>query len=422
MIEVLDTKEQYISTFSRFENSLTGNNLSWLRRIRQTAIDRFAKLGFPTGQDEEWKFTPVDSLVGTPFTPAERPSYDRIDLDGYTFDAHQGVFLNGYFIPELSSLNPAHLDNLATLLSRDAARLEPYLGRHAGNAFMALNTAFLNDGAFVHLPQGCVLERPIHLLFATLPGQHPLVSHPRVFIVAEDHTKATIVESYISLGSESAFTNAVTEIIVGENASIEHGKIQRENEASFHIGTIEVHQDRSSAFTSHSIALGGALTRNDIRVQLAAEGAECTLNGLYRVGGRQHVDHHTTIDHLKPHGSSRELYKGILDGNARAVFNGKIVVRPNAQKTDALQTNKNLLLSGNALVHTKPQLEIFANDVKCKHGATIGQIAPDMLFYLRSRGIDLEVARRLLVHAFAAEMIERIGVEPIRASLNKIGS
>jgi Fe-S cluster assembly protein SufD len=251
-------------------------------------------------------------------------------------------------------------------------------------------------------------------------GKEATVCHPRNLIVIGRGGQATIVENYLGVEGELYFTNAVTEIVVGENGVGEHYKVQREGGKAFHIATLQACLERNSNFSSHSISLGGALVRNEVNAVLDGEGGECTLNGLYMVGGGQHVDNHTRIDHVKAHCNSRELYKGVLDGKSRGVFSGKIYVHEGAEKTDAKQTNKNLLLSEDAVINTKPQLEIYADDVKCTHGTTIGQLDQEAIFYLRSRGIDLEAARGLLTYAFASEMIGRIKVEPVRAQLEHL--
>jgi Fe-S cluster assembly protein SufD len=274
------------------------------------------------------------------------------------------------------------------------------------------------DGAFVYIPKRRVVEDPIHLLFFSTSGEGPSVSYPRNVIVVDSDSDVKIIESYFGVGNELYLTNGVTEVVAGENAIVDHCRLVRESEKAFHVATLQVHLDRNSNFTSRSITLAGALVRNDVNVLLDGEGIECVLDGLYLGSGEQHIDNHTKIEHLKPHGMSRELYKGILDGKARAVFNGKIVVHKDAQKTDAKQTNKNLLLSEAASVDTKPQLEIFNNDVKCSHGSTIGRLEEDAIFYLRSRGIDLEGARDLLTYAFASEVIQRIKVDSVRTGVD----
>ena len=268
------------------------------------------------------------------------------------------------------------------------------------------------------MPRGKDGEQPIHLLFVASSHGEPTVSHPRNLIIVGDNSQVAIVESYVGLDGGVYFTNAVTEIVAGQNAVIDYYKLQQESAEAFHIATLAVHQDRSSNFTSHSISLGGALVRNDVKARLDAEGVECTLNGLYMASGHQLVDNHTSIDHAKPHCSSHELYKGVLDGKSKGVFSGKIIVRPDAQKTDAKQTNKNLLLSADSVIDTKPQLQIYADDVKCTHGATVGQLDKDAIFYLRSRGIGHEDARSLLTYAFANEIISRIKIPSVREQLN----
>jgi len=339
----------------------------------------------------------------------------------------QLVFVNGRYSPALSSLRSlpegVKAGSLAMALSGDPAAVEPHLARHAsyqGHPFVALNTAFLQDGAFVSIPKGKVVETPIYMLFVSTPRGKAIVSHPRNLILAGDDSQTMIVESYIGLNNALYFTNVVTEIVAGENAVVAHYKLQRESEEAFHISTVQASLNHSSNFSSHSIDLGGALVRNDVNAVLDGQGIECVLDGLYMVAGRQHVDNHTRIDHVKPHCSSRELYKGVLGGRSKGVFNGKIYVHKDAQKTDAKQTNKNLLLSEDAVINTKPQLEIYADDVKCTHGTTIGQLDQEAIFYLRSRGIDLEAARGLLTYAFASEMIGRIKVEPVRAQLEHL--
>jgi Fe-S cluster assembly protein SufD len=307
--------------------------------------------------------------------------------------------------------------SLKDVLAQDPQSAEPHLAKIArdGNAFAAVNAAFLEDGAFVRIPARTAVAHPIHLVFLSEPAPGPTVSHPRNLVIAEAGSQAHIVETYVGTAGELYFTNAVTEVVLGEGAVLDFSKLERDSDAAFHVATTEVSQGRDSSFTSHSIVLGGALARNDLNVRLDAEGAECTLNGLFIGSGTQHLDNHTLIDHAKPHGTSRELYKGIMDGQSRGVFNGKIIVRPDAQKTDAMQTNKNLLLSQEALVNSKPALEIFADDVKCKHGSTIGQLDDAAMFYLRSRGIGEQEARDLLVYAFASDVASRIRVAPLRA-------
>ena len=433
-------QDRYLADFERFEKNGWTGGPSWVHQIRKAAISGFAELGFPTTQHEEWKYTSVAPIVKAPFRPAddEPDGLTKESLSLHTLGqaaCAQLVFVNGRYSPALSSIGSlpegVKAGSLATALSADPAAVEPHLARHAsyqGHPFVALNTAFIQDGAFVSIPKGRVVEKPIHMLFVSTPSfgsahdrrGKAIVSHPRNLILAGDDSQAMIVESYIGLNNALYFTNVVTEIVAGENAVVAHYKLQRESEEAFHISTVQASLNHSSNFSSHSIDLGGALVRNDVNAVLDGKGIECTLDGLYMVAGRQHVDNHTRIDHVKPHCSSRELYKGVLGGRSKGVFNGKIYVHKDAQKTDAKQTNKNLLLSEDAVINTKPQLEIYADDVKCTHGTTIGQLDQEAIFYLRSRGIDLEAARGLLTYAFASEMIGRIKVEPVRAQLEHL--
>lgn len=436
MIEVLEDKDTYLSSFAQFERSSTKSEPLWLQKMRSAAMDCFAELGFPTLRDEEWRFTNLAPLTRTPFQPAAAPTSQTITDCRRSFSLEDVrcriVFINGHYSPELSKLDcplaGVTVAPLSSVLKVHPEWLEPQLAHYADyeeHAFTALNTAFVHDGAFISIGRGIVVLEPIHLLYlssvATNPSgaSTPAVSNPRTLILAGVYSQATVIETYAGAGGVY-FTNAVTEIVADEGAVIDHYKLQQESLESFHVTTMQVHQGRSSNFSSHSIALGGALVRNDVNAVLAAEGCECTLNGLYMTGGRQHIDNHTRIDHTKPHCASHELYKGILDGNSRGVFNGKIYVHQDAQKTDAKQTNKTLLLSEDAVINTKPQLEIYADDVKCTHGATIGQLAEEAIFYLRSRGIGHEEARSLLTYAFANDVISRIKVEPIRARLEQV--
>jgi Fe-S cluster assembly protein SufD len=339
-------------------------------------------------------------------------------------DCHLLFFVNGHYLPEFSKIaalpEAVHVGSLAQGLNQQPEKVRHHLGRHADygrHALVALNTAFWADGAYIDLPAGCVLDKPIHVLF--LATGEAAAAHPRNLIIVGPKAQARVVEHYAGAGNAEYFNNAVTEIVLEEGAQLEHCKLQQEAVKSSHITTLQVAQKRSSKFVSHSISLGAALARHDINVDLQ-EDTVCTMNGLYVVGGRQHVDHHTCIDHSKPRGTSREFYKGVLDGRSRGVFNGKVVVYPDAQLTDAQQSNKNLLLSVDAEVDTKPQLEIFADDVKCAHGATVGQLDEQMLFYLRSRGIEEAAARSLLTYAFADEVLKHISMAAVRSRLEEI--
>jgi len=420
------TIDHYRSQYTAWADQLPGQPLPWLRRTREQALERFARVGFPTVRDEEWKYTRVTPIAEHPFTPAAQAciGLDRDDLAPILLAgaaSHLLVFINGHFAPSLS--RPGRLPDGVTLSSLAAAveqqpeRLEPYLGRISNpdaSGFCALNTSFLTDGAYLHLPDGVTVEEPIELLYLTTRQEEAVFSQPRNLLVAGDRAQATVIESYASLGDSGHFTNAITEVVVGNGTALEHLRLQGESDQAFHVATVQVRQGRDSRFTSHALGLGGRLSRTDINTVLDGEGAECTLNGLYVATGQRHVDFHTRIDHARPCGTSRELYKGILDGRARGVFNGKIYVHPDAQQTDARQANRNLLLSPRAEVDTKPQLEIYADDVKCSHGATVGQLDEDAVFYLRSRGVDAATARHLLTYAFAGEVVARIGDGEVR--------
>jgi Fe-S cluster assembly protein SufD len=353
----------------------------WIERLREDAFHRFAEVGFPTTHDEEWRFTNVAPIARARFTNApvvgqvtDAPAYAQVDVA------------------------ETHLGRLASCQA---------------NAFVALNTAFLQNVVVIQVPRGAMIEKPIRVDYTGIDSAH---TAPRTLIVVGADAHCTIVESYSGTGSY--FTNAVTEIVVGDRAVVDHYKIQREGATAFHVATLQAQLGRSTNFSSHSISLGGALVRNDVNVVLS-EGTEATLNGLYIVNGTQHVDNHTSIDHAKPHGTSHELYKGILDDKSSAVFNGRILVRKDAQKTDSKQTNKNLVLSDEAVIDTKPELQILADDVRCTHGATIGQLDAESMFYLQSRGIGKEQARSLLTYAFAQDVIDRIQVRDLRDQLEK---
>ena len=425
-------KEQegiYLSSFTHREKALNERAPAWLSKLRRAAIESFAELGFPTTHDEEWLYTNVSTLASTPFVPARvklteelRQKIERLPLAD--LGCSRLTFFNGCYVPELSQLREVprglRAGNMASAWKNHGALLERHLGHYADaktHAFVALNTAFFEDGAFIELPKGTVLQKPLHILQISHGGGHPTVSHPRNLIVVGDTGQANIIETFVSLEEDTTFTNTVSEIVAGEGALVDYCKVQQESDASFHYARVQVQQARSSSVTTHSIQLGGALTREEVQAVLGGEGAESLLHGLYVISGRQHVDNHTVIDHAKAHCSSREVYKGVLEGKSQGVFNGKIIVRPDAQKTDSKQSNKNLLLSEDAIINTKPQLEIFADDVKCTHGATVGQIDPEAVFYLRSRGIAMDDAKKLLTFAFANDVMERIKFQPLRERL-----
>jgi Fe-S cluster assembly protein SufD len=393
----------------------TSQPASPFQPLREAGFQRFAELGFPTTHDEEWRFTSVASIARSKFLTAAPDAPGDVDQLAPWTAGNRLVFVNGVLVGETLSLpKGVQAGNL------DAGALD-HLANHAlydRNPFVALNTAFLNQGAFVRVARGTIVEQPIHIVYVTLgkAGETPHV-HPRSLIVVGPEAQCTIVETYVGAGSY--FTNAVTEIVASEGAVVDHYKVTVEAPAAYHIASLQATLGRSTNFSSHSISLGGALVRNDAGATLS-DGTEATLNGLYIVNGTQHIDNHTVIDHAKPHANSHELYKGILDGKASAVFNGRIMVRKDAQKTDSKQTNKNLVLSDEATIDTKPELQIFADDVRCTHGATIGQLDAESMFYLRSRGISRSDARSLLTYAFAQDIIDRVKVPSLKEALERI--
>ncbi len=431
MVEVKDLIENYVSEFQRQEPSFSDGGTAWFLPVRKAALARFAELGFPTSKDERWLFTNVAPIAQTEFQPSEDREAEVIagEIREHLFDMDccRLVFVNGRFSSRHSVVQGlpegAKVSSLAAAMRHDAKRVEPHLARYTKteeNTFAALNTALMTDGAFVYIPKGTVVEKPIHLLYLTVGGEGPEVTHPRNLIVAETSSQATIVETYAGMGGEPYFTNAVTEVVVNENATVTLYKVGRECESAFHIADIQFQQFRSSNVSFLNLVLGGALVRNDIGTVLDGEGCDCTLNGLSMLSGTQHADNHLWVHHAKPHCNSREFFKGIYDDQSHGVFCGRIFVEKGAQKTDAKQTNMNLILSSEALADSKPQLEIFADDVKCTHGATIGQIDDDAIFYLRSRGIDEQAARSLLIYAFANELISEIRIEPLRVQLSEL--
>ena len=406
---------------------------AWLATLRSAGIASFAEQGFPTLQHEDWRFTNIAPITKMPFQPARQAATngaETLALNAAVFTGMSGsrlVFVDGFFSEKLSAIKPTvggvKIKNLAAALTTEAGLVEKHLGKYAvtkDNAFAALNQAFFTDGAFIFVPAGVTVEEPVQLIYLSSAKQSGEAIHPRNLIIAEANTRLTVIESYLSTGSGSYLTNAVTEIVAGDHAYVEHVKLQDENGAAFHIATIQGKFGRASNVNVHSFALGAKLSRTNIRTMLAGEGLECVLNGLYVTKDDQLADHHMIVEHAQPHCASHEYFNGILDDKSKGVFHGRIYVHPIAQKTDAKQTNKNLLLSDDATADTKPQLEIYADDVKCTHGATIGQLNDESIFYLRTRGIGEDNARRMLIHAFAGEIIERIKCEPAREGLDKL--
>ena len=407
------------------------NGPDWLNALRATASARTATLTLPDIRDEDWRFTDIGPLRKLSFQYAVSPprALTLVDIEAFVLPEAPArlVFVNGMYAPQLST--QAHFPagvTVCTFMQADAshaALIKTHLGRYANfdhDAFPALNTSLLNDGVLIALAQGVKCTQPIHLLFVASATDSPLSAHPRCLVVAERDSECLLIEDYVSLNEAVYFTNPVSEIVVEDNARVRHVKLQRESHKAFHIATAAVSLGRNAHYSGNTISLGARISRNDLRVLQTAEGAECTLDGLTLIGGRQLADTHTIIDHAKAHGMSRQLNKCIVDGGAHAVFNGKILVRKDAQQTDSAQSSRNLLLSDKAHIDTKPQLEIFADDVKCAHGATVGQLDMDEVFYLKSRGLDDAAARGLLIYAFAAEIIAKIPLASVKKQLERV--
>ena len=430
----------YTNAFEQIQRDHAGP--AAIADLRRVAFDRFSTNGLPTTSSEEWRFTNVRRIADTTFVSGHAVALTNEELAPFNVTGSLGgwptiVFVNGHYQAALSSVaelpDGVVVESLANVLNSSPGNpvVEQYLGTGAdihsdSAAFAALNTALFGDGVFVHVAANVVVESPIQVLFVTTPRstdsdttEYPM-THPRILIAVEENSEIRLVENYGGEGNTPYLTNAVTEVFGGANAVIDHYKLVREASAAYHIGHMHLQLSRGANFSAHTITLGGNIVRNDTMAVLDGEGVSCTLNGLYIANRQQLVDNHTTIHHAKPHCESHELYKGILDDQAHAVFNGKIVVAIDAQKTDAKQTNKALLLSEDAQINTKPELEIFADDVKCTHGATIGQLDADAMFYLRARGLGLEQARSVLIHAFASDLLNRIGIASIRAGLDEL--
>jgi Fe-S cluster assembly protein SufD len=420
--------DRFVEAFDALEQALPASQPESLRQQRRQAIERFSQLGFPTLRQEEWRFTNVGPIARMPFSldvtvdAVTAGSIERFSYEGTV----QLTLVNGRFVPELSDLEDLPegivVCSMDEALDKHPEKVEPHLGRLASfedHPFVALNTAFYRDGIFIWVPRNQVVEQPINLVLVGSPSAEPIAFFPRNLIVGGESSQVTVVEQYVTVGEGAYLTAPVTEIVAEDNAVVDHYKLQRESTEAFHMATFQLQLGRDSNVASHSISWGGGLVRNDVNAVLDGEGGEATLNGLYMVEGTQLVDNHMRVDHVAAHCDSHELYKGILEGKARAVFNGRIYVHHGAQKTDAKQTNRNLLMSPDALCNSNPQLEIFADDVKCTHGSTVGQLDETAIFYLRSRGIGEEAARSLLTYAFAADIVERIKVGAVRQDLEE---
>lgn len=437
MAPVLTDVEKYHAHFQALERALPPDEPAWTRELRRRAMARFQEVGFPTARkgNERWKYTNVGPIAAASFDylpqpegPAPDPAAFR-DLLPWQETWLRLVFVDGRFVPELSSTEGAppgvRMGSLAAALAADGQVAEQHLARYATpdiDGFTALNAAFLRDGALIHVPDGVDVETPVLLVFLTTDHGRPVVTFPRTLVVLGRNAALTLMESYVGLAPGRYFTDAVTELVLNEGARAHHYRYLREGAEAFHIGTTKVHQGRDSTFESVAFEMGCAIARNDVHVLLDDPGASCVLNGLYMTAGTQHMDNDINIDHLKPHCSSSQYWKGILAGKSRAVYSGRVVVHRDAQKTYATQADKNLLLSEEAEIDTKPSLFIYADDVQCTHGATAGHIDEDAYFYLRSRGLDAETASRILINGFAREIIDAIQLDPLREYLDRLTS
>jgi Fe-S cluster assembly protein SufD len=424
--------DSWLENYTEFEKRAAGRTLPWLHRLREDAFARFCEVGFPTTRDEDWRFTNVSAIARTIFRPPGTAKLSAGDTAAWRVDdtAATLVFVNGRFDADLSQMdklpNGVTVASLRERILSHPEEVEKHLGRYADtqrDPFCALNTAFIGDGAYVHVARGVVPEAPVYLLYLSTREAAPTMTHPRNLIVAEDEAQVAVIEDYASVGGESVvLSNAVTELVAGESTVAQHYLIEREHLKAFNVQTLRIQQGRSANVSSHSVLLGGGLVRNNVHPVLAGEGGECLINGLFLGTGTQHLDNFMHVEHAAPHCGSRQFYNGILDGQAHGVFHGRIVVHKAAQKTDAKQTNRNLLLSDDAQIDTKPQLEIYADDVKCTHGATIGQIEENALFYLRSRGLSELEARKLLLMAFAEECVDRMHSSVAREHIQRLVS
>lgn len=418
--------EQLVGSYRAWASNGAARAPDWLKDLREGGIARFHDLGFPNMKQEAWRFTSVAPIAEGSFElakpPARIPRLDDIRPFLLSQAGYRLVFVDGFFQPALSTPFFDDIQSLAHVVTHRPDLVREHLGKYAATQdrpFSALNTAFVSDGAFIHVPAKATVAEPIQLLFLA-SGDEQVVTHPRNLVVVEREARASIVETYASLAASAYWTNAVTEIVVGDGARVDYHRVQRESDRAYHVAATQSHQGRDSTLNLHFVAFGGALARHDIGAVLSGPGGTLILNGLYLLTGAQHADHHTTIDHAADHCESHEYFNGVLDGKSRGVFTGRIIVRPGAQKTDSKQTNNNLLLSTDAHADSQPQLEIYADDVKCTHGSTVGPLDPRALFYLRSRGVGEREARRILTYGFGAEILGRMEVAPLRAQLDAI--
>jgi Fe-S cluster assembly protein SufD len=424
-----ETIQHYLTDFKQLQNIKKDD---WFSKHRQSAFNIFQESGFPSTRKENWKYTDVKPIAKNLFSNIANSNVviNDDEINAILFKEQKCielVFVNGTYSEKYSNIrnlpNEIIIKNMANALVNDKDFLKKHLTQYVNydsSSFTALNTAFIQDGAYINVPSGLILERPINITYISKNNSNVFATHPRNLIFMGENSKAAIIENYIGIDDANYFTNTVTETSLSQGASLKHYKIQQESSNAFHIGNLNTSQNKDSRFESHSISIGGALVRNDINAQLNEEGAEIIMNGLYMTDNAQHIDNHTRVDHFKPYTQSNQNYRGVLNGKSRGVFNGKVVVHPQAQKIEAYQNNANLLLSDDAEIDTKPELEIYADDVKCNHGATIGQLDNDMLFYLRSRAVDEQTARSLLTYAFVDEIINNISFQSIKNKLEHL--
>jgi len=414
--------EQLVGSYRAWASNGAAQAPAWLKDLREGGIARFHDLGFPNMKQEAWRFTNVAPIAEGSFAlarpPARIPKLEEIQPFLLLEAGYRLVFVDGFFQPALSTPFFDDVQSLAHVVAHRPDLVREHLGTQ-DRPFSALNTAFVHEGAFVHVPARATVEYPVQLLFLVTSGK-PVVMHPRNLVLVDREARVSIVETYAALDDGVYWTNAVTEIVVGDGARVDYHRVQREGARAYHVATTQSHQGRDSTLNLHFVAFGGTLARHDIGAVLAGPGGTLILNGLYLLAGQQHADHHTTIDHAADHCESHEYFNGVLDERSRGVFTGRIIVRPGAQKTDSKQTNNNLLLSTDAHADSQPQLEIYADDVKCTHGSTVGPLDPRALFYVRSRGVGEHEAKRLLTYGFAAEILGRMEVAPLRAQLDAI--
>lgn len=425
-----EIRDWYVSNFQSFESKLNGQSKTFLHEIRKDALTKLNELHFPTLKDEDWKYTNVAPLLKNNFHSPQNLDKTEVEEEfiyknSFTdFDYDRVVFVNGKFDPKLSIIGElpkgAVVGSLAEAITKHTDIVKKYIGKYSRvtNAFSAMNHAYSTDGLFIYLPKGKMLERPIQVFFINGSKIDRVLSTPRNLIIAEEGSAAKVIANYIGTEKNQYLTNTLTEVHVDSNANLDLIKIQNEKRDSYHIDKTDAYQDKNSIFNHYSFTFGAALSRTDVNSVLDNENIECHYYGLYVGTDKQHMDHHTFADHAKPNCMSNEIYKGILDDESRGVFNGQILVRPDAQKTNAYQSNKTVLLSDKATIDTKPQLEIFADDVKCSHGATIGKLDEEAYFYIRSRGVQEKMAQSMLIHAFAGDVIEAVKIEQMRDQLN----